>query len=51
MKEADRSRARYVIIIGDEEIAKGRYAPRVMDNAEQKYISSDLNTWDRSLFA
>jgi histidyl-tRNA synthetase len=51
MKEADRSRARYVIIIGDDEIAKGQYALRVMDTAEQKEISAKSNEWTRAMFA
>lgn len=51
MKEADRSRARYVVIIGDDEIAKGRYALRVMDSAEQREISDNLTEWTRAMFA
>ena len=51
MKEADRSRARYVIIIGDDEIAKGRYALRIMDSAEQREIPENLNEWTRAMFA
>jgi histidyl-tRNA synthetase len=51
MKEADRCRARFVIIIGDDEIAKGKYALRVMDTAEQKEISDNLTGWTREMFA
>lgn len=51
MKEADRSRARNVIIIGDDEIAKGQYVLRIMDTAEQKEISVNVNEWTRAMFA
>jgi histidyl-tRNA synthetase len=51
MKEADRSRARCVIIIGDDEIAKGRYALRMMDQAEQRDISANTSEWTPALFA
>lgn len=51
MKEADRTRARYVIIIGDDEIAKGRYTLRIMDTAEQKEIDDTLANWTRAMFA
>ncbi len=50
MKEADRGRAKYVIIIGDDEIAKGKYALRVMDSAEQREISGDLDQWTPEMF-
>lgn len=51
MKEADRSRARCVIIIGDDEIAKGRYTLRMMDKADQRDISATTSEWTRAQFA
>lgn len=51
MKEADRLRARYVILIGDDEISKGRYQLRVMDKAEQTEITADPGDWTVALFA
>ncbi len=51
MREADRSRAKYVIIIGDDEIAKGNYALRVMDTTEQREIPDNLTEWTRAMFA
>lgn len=50
MKEADRTRARYVIIIGDDEIARGKYGLRIMDKAEQKEITGNLDSWTREMF-
>jgi histidyl-tRNA synthetase len=50
MKEADRMAARAVIIIGDDEIAKGKYTLRLMDKAEQKDIAADSGQWTREMF-
>jgi len=50
MKEADRSKARTVIVIGDDEIANQQYILRVMDRAQQTTIGADYNSWVRKLF-
>lgn len=45
MKEADRLRARSVLIIGDDEIAKRRFTLRRMDKAEQREIDAEPRQW------
>jgi len=51
MKEANRLSARLVLIIGDDEIARGQFTLRRMDEAGQSDISADINRWNAGLFA
>ena len=50
MKEANRLAARLVLIIGDDEIARGQFVLRHMDEGGQAEIPADTNQWDASLF-
>ena len=51
MKDADRSGARYVLIVGDDEIARGRFTLRRMDTSEQTDIDADHTKWTQGTFA
>jgi histidyl-tRNA synthetase len=51
MKEADRLRARLVLIIGDDEIARGRYTLRRMDTSDQTEIDANHDRWTADTFA
>jgi histidyl-tRNA synthetase len=51
MKEANRLAARLVLIVGDDEIARGRFVLRHMDQGGQSEIPADMEKWNTSLFA
>jgi len=51
MKEANRLTARVVLIVGDDEIARGRFVLRRMDEGGQSEIPAGTDQWDASLFA
>jgi histidyl-tRNA synthetase len=38
MKQADRAKARFVLILGEEELAKGEAVLRDMDSKEQQQV-------------
>ncbi|HUU44591.1 MAG TPA: histidine--tRNA ligase [Acidobacteriota bacterium] len=50
MKEANRLGARRVLIVGDDEIARGQYVLRLMDRSEQTEIPADPKDWTADLF-
>jgi histidyl-tRNA synthetase len=50
MKEANRLAARLALIVGDDEIARGRFALRQMDGGGQSEIPADPSQWDKGLF-
>jgi len=50
MEEADRSGARQVLIIGDEEIARGRLILRATDTSAQTEIDADHRRWTTAQF-
>jgi len=41
MKDADRENARYTIIVGENELNKGKFTLRDMEESEEKSISFD----------
>ena len=50
MKEANRRGARCAILIGDDELDKGQFVLRQMDDSTQSEIPADLNQWDATMF-
>lgn len=50
LKEANRMGARLALIVGDDEIARGRYTVRHMDNGGQSEIPADTEQWTPGIF-
>lgn len=50
MKEANRMSARLVLIVGDDEIARGQFALRRMDEGGQSEIPANLEQWKKEMF-
>ncbi|MBI5868549.1 MAG: histidine--tRNA ligase [candidate division Zixibacteria bacterium] len=51
MKEANRLAARLVLIVGDDEITRGQFTLRRMDEGGQAEIPADLAQWNKETFA
>jgi histidyl-tRNA synthetase len=51
MKEANRLAARQVLIVGDDEIARGQFILRHMDRSDQREIPGVPGNWTAELFA
>ncbi|GAB4315552.1 MAG: histidine--tRNA ligase [Candidatus Zixiibacteriota bacterium] len=50
MKEANRRRARFAILVGDDEIERAAFTLRRMDDSQQTEIPADIDQWTTETF-